>query len=59
MNNHNERGELSEWKGDRDPLTQRVIACAIDVHRTLGPGSWNLPAADLYEVGSSTSGTAD
>ena len=23
---------------DRDPLTQRVIGCAIEVHRTLGPG---------------------
>jgi GxxExxY protein len=23
---------------DRDPLTQKVIGCAIEVHRTLGPG---------------------
>jgi len=23
---------------DRDPTTERVIRCAIDVHRTLGPG---------------------
>jgi hypothetical protein len=24
--------------GDRDPLSERVIGLAIDVHRTLGPG---------------------
>jgi len=23
---------------DSDPLTQRIIGCAIEVHRTLGPG---------------------
>ena len=23
---------------DRDPLTERIIGCAIEVHRTLGPG---------------------
>ena len=23
---------------DRDPLTERIIGCAIDVHRELGPG---------------------
>jgi len=23
---------------DNDPLTHRVISCAIEVHRTLGPG---------------------
>jgi len=23
---------------DKDPLTQKVIGCAIEVHRTLGPG---------------------
>ena len=23
---------------DRDPLTEKVIGCAIEVHRTLGPG---------------------
>ncbi len=23
---------------ERDPLTERVIGCAIEVHRTLGPG---------------------
>jgi GxxExxY protein len=23
---------------DNDPLTQRIIGCAIEVHRTLGPG---------------------
>ena len=31
-----EYGESSE--GDRDPLTQKVIGCAIEVHRYLGPG---------------------
>ena len=24
--------------GENDPLTQKVIGCAIEVHRTLGPG---------------------
>jgi GxxExxY protein len=24
--------------GQRDPLTQRIIGCAIEVHRNLGPG---------------------
>src|SRR5260221_564111 len=23
---------------DKDPLTNRIIGCAIEVHRTLGPG---------------------
>jgi len=23
---------------DRDPLTERIIGCAIEVHRALGPG---------------------
>jgi GxxExxY protein len=23
---------------ERDPLTERIIACALQVHRTLGPG---------------------
>ena len=23
---------------DQDPLTERIIGCAIEVHRTLGPG---------------------
>jgi GxxExxY protein len=23
---------------DNDPLTHRIIGCAIEVHRTLGPG---------------------
>ncbi len=23
---------------DRDPLTEQVIGCAIEVHRALGPG---------------------
>ena len=31
-----ENGESGE--GERDPLTQQVIGCAIEVHRTLGPG---------------------
>ena len=31
-----EYSESSE--GDRDPLTQKVIGCAIEVHRYLGPG---------------------
>lgn len=31
--------EYSEnGEGDRDPLTQKVIGCAIEVHRHLGPG---------------------
>jgi hypothetical protein len=25
-------------EGEKDPLTQQVIGCAIEVHRTLGPG---------------------
>ena len=42
---------------ERDPLTRTVIGCAIEVHRTLGPGllessyekclAWELNAADL------------
>jgi GxxExxY protein len=31
-----ESGENGE--GERDPLTQQVIGCAIEVHRNLGPG---------------------
>jgi len=23
---------------DRDPVTEKIIGCAIEVHRTLGPG---------------------
>jgi GxxExxY protein len=31
--------EYSEnGEGDRDPLTRKVIGCAIEVHRHLGPG---------------------
>ena len=36
MNFHKEYSESSE--GDKDPLTQNVIGCAIEVHRHLGPG---------------------
>lgn len=36
MNFHKESSESDE--GERDPLTQQVIGCAIEVHRTLGPG---------------------
>jgi GxxExxY protein len=36
MKFHNESGEIS--KGERAPLTQQVIGCAIEVHRNLGPG---------------------
>ena len=31
-----ENTEFTE--GERDPLTAKVIGCAIEVHRTLGPG---------------------
>jgi PD-(D/E)XK nuclease superfamily protein len=52
---------------DQDPKTQRVIGCAIEVHRTLGPGllesAWKRahPAArsataDLHAHGSCTKG---
>jgi len=27
-----------EFPEERDPLTERIIGCAIEVHRTLGPG---------------------
>ncbi len=27
-----------EFPEERDPLTEKVIGCAIEVHRTLGPG---------------------
>lgn len=36
MEFHKESSEYGE--GDRDPLTQKVIGCAIEVHRHLGPG---------------------
>lgn len=36
MDIHKENIEHSE--GTKDPLTQRVIGCAIEVHRSLGPG---------------------
>lgn len=27
-----------EFQSEQDPLTQKIIGCAIEVHRTLGPG---------------------
>jgi GxxExxY protein len=34
-----ESTEVTEWSpGRRDPLTSKVIGCAIEVHRNLGPG---------------------
>jgi GxxExxY protein len=27
-----------EFSEERDPLTEKIIGCAIDVHRSLGPG---------------------
>ena len=36
MDIHKEASENGE--GERDPLTQKVIGCAIEVHRYLGPG---------------------
>jgi GxxExxY protein len=36
MDIHKETSENSE--GERDPLTQKVIGCAIEVHKYLGPG---------------------
>lgn len=27
-----------EFSEERDPLTEKIISCAIEVHRTLGPG---------------------
>ena len=36
MDIHKETSENGE--GERDPLTQKVIGCAIEVHRYLGPG---------------------
>jgi len=27
-----------EFPEERDPLTEKIIGCAIEVHRTLGPG---------------------
>jgi GxxExxY protein len=29
---------MLEFPDQRDPLTERVIGCAIEVHRVLGPG---------------------
>src|SRR3990172_1485622 len=41
---------------DQDPLTERIIGCAIEVHRTLGPGLLESAyvealSAELEEVG--------
>lgn len=38
MGFNKELNEVNEWDGERDPLTQKVIGCAIEVHRNLGPG---------------------
>ena len=38
MKIHKEDSECNEWKGEKDPLTQKIIGCAIEVHRLLGPG---------------------
>ena len=27
-----------EFQEERDPLTEKIIGCSIEVHRTLGPG---------------------
>jgi hypothetical protein len=32
---------------DNDPLTHRIIGCAIEVHRTLGPGLLGEAIPDL------------
>jgi len=29
---------MLEFPEERDPLTDKIIGCAIEVHRTLGPG---------------------
>jgi len=29
---------MLEFREDRGPLTERIIGCAIEVHRNLGPG---------------------
>ena len=29
---------MLEFPEERDPLTEKIIGCAIEVHRTLGPG---------------------
>ena len=31
-------GTAPQTKDERDPLTERIIGCAIEVHRGLGPG---------------------
>ena len=30
-------GTAPQTKDERDPLTERIIGCAIEVHRGLGP----------------------
>jgi len=38
--NRNEREQIAEQlpEDGRDPLTARIIGCAIEVHRNIGPG---------------------
>jgi len=38
MMNHREHEEHEDRKKEFDPLSKKVIACAIEVHRHLGPG---------------------
>ena len=35
-----ENTESTEEAMEKDPFTSRVIGCAIEVHRILGPGRW-------------------
>ena len=30
--------DMLEFPDNKDPLTERIIGCAIEVHRVLGPG---------------------
>ena len=40
---------------EKDPLTQRIIGCAIEVHRHLGPGLHAFRSIRHQETGSMTS----